>query len=221
MMPEWFDSEPLGWSCSMGRLANTRELILLGADPMRPANKAGNTPLKDAQRENYQDVIDFLKEYEKRANAFDSKTLIGKLETGMSYSAGGKKSTISFSRDGTFYNNAAEMEGLWQVQPENADGITQVPQLAIRYPKHDLEAFFEVEEVLRDFPYKGGMKLKCIKSTGDFLIGHEIKSCAQGTSYGLTLKSHDGKALCFHKKKDHYEGHDVFWATLGDRSEAI
>ena len=60
MMPEWFNAEPLGWSCSMGRLANTRELILLGADPMRPANQAGNTPLKDAQRERYQDVIDFL-----------------------------------------------------------------------------------------------------------------------------------------------------------------
>jgi hypothetical protein len=41
-MPEWFDSEPLGWSTSMGKLANTRELILLGADPLRPANTAGN-----------------------------------------------------------------------------------------------------------------------------------------------------------------------------------
>lgn len=68
-MPEWYDSEPLGWSASMGRLANTRELILLGADPLRPANKAGNTPLTDAKREGYQDVVTFLQEYQKRAQS--------------------------------------------------------------------------------------------------------------------------------------------------------
>lgn len=79
-MPEWYDSEPLGWSASMGRLANTRELILLGADPLRPANKAGNTPLADAKREGYQDVVTFLEEYQKHAKSLATAASTQKLQ---------------------------------------------------------------------------------------------------------------------------------------------
>jgi hypothetical protein len=66
-MVEWFDSEPLGWAASLGQLDSVRVLIELGADPLRPANKAGNTPMSDAQRERHQHVISFLEEYEQRA----------------------------------------------------------------------------------------------------------------------------------------------------------
>lgn len=66
-MAEWFDSEPLGWAASLGHLDSVRALIELGADPFRPANKAGNTPMSDAQRERHQHVIRFLEEYEQRA----------------------------------------------------------------------------------------------------------------------------------------------------------
>ena len=66
-MVEWFDSEPLGWAASLGQLDSVRALIELGADPLRPANKAGNTPMSDAQRERHQHVIRFLEEYEQRA----------------------------------------------------------------------------------------------------------------------------------------------------------
>ena len=47
-MTDWFDSEPLGWAASFGELYAVIELIKLGADPFRPANQAGNTPLSDA-----------------------------------------------------------------------------------------------------------------------------------------------------------------------------
>ena len=66
-MVEWFDSEPLGWAASLGQLDSVRALIESGADPLRPANKAGNTPMSDAQRERHQHVISFLEEYEQRA----------------------------------------------------------------------------------------------------------------------------------------------------------
>jgi hypothetical protein len=62
-MTDWFDSEPLGWAASFGQLDAVRVLIECGADPLRPSNAAGNTPLKDAQREGHAHVVRFLKEY--------------------------------------------------------------------------------------------------------------------------------------------------------------
>lgn len=50
-IPTWYDSEPLGWAASFGQLHSIIELIKLGADPIRPVNKAGNSPLSDAVRE--------------------------------------------------------------------------------------------------------------------------------------------------------------------------
>jgi len=62
-MADWFDSEPLGWAASFGELKAVIALIECGADPLRPANKAGNTPLRDAQREKHESTIAFLKWY--------------------------------------------------------------------------------------------------------------------------------------------------------------
>ena len=56
------DSEPLGWAASFGQLDAIRALISCGADPLRPANKAGQTPLSDATRERHQHVVDFFNE---------------------------------------------------------------------------------------------------------------------------------------------------------------
>mmetsp|Transcript_1551 Transcript_1551/g.5697 ORF Transcript_1551/g.5697 Transcript_1551/m.5697 type:complete len:501 (-) Transcript_1551:839-2341(-) len=66
-MTSWFDSEPLGWAASLGQLAAVIALIKVGADPSRPANKAGNTPLSDAQREGHGHVIAFLSSYSQSA----------------------------------------------------------------------------------------------------------------------------------------------------------
>ena len=54
-----------GWAASFGEINALIELIKLGADPLLPPNKAGNTPLTDAQRERHQHVVHFLQEYEK------------------------------------------------------------------------------------------------------------------------------------------------------------
>ena len=62
-MPVWFDSEPLGWAASFGQLDAVRALIECGADPLRPPNAAGQTPLSDAQREGHAHVVRFLKEF--------------------------------------------------------------------------------------------------------------------------------------------------------------
>jgi len=61
-MGVWYDSEPLGWAASFGLIRSIIVLILHGADPLRPANKAGNTPLKDAERERYVKTASFLRE---------------------------------------------------------------------------------------------------------------------------------------------------------------
>jgi hypothetical protein len=66
-MSEWFDSEPLGWAASFGQLDAVIALIQCGADPFRPKNKAGYTPLTDAQRERHGHIVDFLREYQRRA----------------------------------------------------------------------------------------------------------------------------------------------------------
>jgi ankyrin repeat protein len=65
-MTDWFDSEPLGWAASFGRLDIVILLIKLGANPLLPPNKAKNTPLSDAIREGHQKVVDFLRQYESR-----------------------------------------------------------------------------------------------------------------------------------------------------------
>ena len=64
-MTAFYDSEPLGWAASHGHLGAVVALIQCGADPLRPANKAGNTPLTDALREGHAHVATFLKEYKK------------------------------------------------------------------------------------------------------------------------------------------------------------
>mmetsp|Transcript_8549 Transcript_8549/g.22351 ORF Transcript_8549/g.22351 Transcript_8549/m.22351 type:complete len:505 (+) Transcript_8549:86-1600(+) len=65
-MTPWYDSEPLGWAASFGQLGAVIALIQCGADPLRPKNKAGYTPLTDAMRERHTHVIDFLNEYRRR-----------------------------------------------------------------------------------------------------------------------------------------------------------
>jgi len=62
-MTNWFDSEPLGWAASFGQCKAIEALCAAGADPRRPANTAGNTPLKDAQREKHGKAIKLLEEY--------------------------------------------------------------------------------------------------------------------------------------------------------------
>ena len=62
-MTDWYDSEPLGWAASFGQLDAVRALIECGADPLRPPNAAGNTPLRDAEREGHAHVVRFLKEF--------------------------------------------------------------------------------------------------------------------------------------------------------------
>merc|ERR1719355_94497 len=59
----WFDSEPLGWAASFGQCGAIEALCAAGADPRRPANLAGNTPLKDAQREGHSKAINLINEY--------------------------------------------------------------------------------------------------------------------------------------------------------------
>ena len=65
-MAAWFDSEPLGWAASLGQLGAVIALIQCGADPLRPKNKAGFTPLTDAMRERHMHVSKFLLEYKRR-----------------------------------------------------------------------------------------------------------------------------------------------------------
>merc|ERR1719327_1363978 len=59
----WFDSEPLGWAASFGQCKAIEALCAAGADPRRPANLAGYTPLTDAQREGHTKAIALLEEY--------------------------------------------------------------------------------------------------------------------------------------------------------------
>ena len=66
-MTDWFDSEPLGWAASFGELDAVRALIECGADPLRPPNAAGQTPLTDAEREGHAHVVRFLKEFAYRS----------------------------------------------------------------------------------------------------------------------------------------------------------
>jgi len=59
----WFDSEPLGWAASFGQCKAIEALCAAGADPRRPANTSGNTPLSDAQREGHSKAIELINEY--------------------------------------------------------------------------------------------------------------------------------------------------------------
>merc|ERR1719502_2414070 len=71
-MTRWYDSEPLGWAASFGQCRAIEALVAHGADPRRPANLAGNTPLKDAQRERHTKAIQLLEDY------LSGRRLIGK-----------------------------------------------------------------------------------------------------------------------------------------------
>jgi hypothetical protein len=62
-MTSWFNSEPLGWAASFGQLDAVKTLIEVGADPGRPPNKAGFTPITDAEREKHSEVSFFLRQY--------------------------------------------------------------------------------------------------------------------------------------------------------------
>ena len=76
-MTDWYDSEPLGWAASFGQLDAVRALIEYGADPLRPPNAAGNTPLRDAEREGHAHVVRFLKEYAyRKAHGVTSESVI-------------------------------------------------------------------------------------------------------------------------------------------------
>jgi len=76
-MTDWYDSEPLGWAASFGQLDAVRALIECGADPLRPPNAAGNTPLRDAEREGHAHVVRFLKEYAyRKAHGVTSESVI-------------------------------------------------------------------------------------------------------------------------------------------------
>ena len=61
-MTEWFDSQAVGWAASFGQVGALRCLVDLGADPM-VVNKANNTALSDANRENHRACIAYLEEY--------------------------------------------------------------------------------------------------------------------------------------------------------------
>jgi hypothetical protein len=62
-MTSWYDSEPLGWAASLGQLDAVKALIEAGADPGRPPNKAGYTPITDAEREAHSDIAFYLRQY--------------------------------------------------------------------------------------------------------------------------------------------------------------
>merc|ERR1719375_115874 len=68
-MVDWFDSEPLGWAASFGQCRAIEALCAAGADPRRPANLAGQTPLTDAEREGHKKAISPIKEYLSGARA--------------------------------------------------------------------------------------------------------------------------------------------------------
>merc|ERR1719327_474477 len=72
-MTDWFDSEPLGWAASFGQCKAIEALCAAGADPSRPANLAGNTPLSDAQREGHKKAIELIKEYLSGARSIGKK----------------------------------------------------------------------------------------------------------------------------------------------------
>lgn len=73
MMP-WYNSEPLGWAASLGHLNAVIALIECGADPQRPPNLAGFTPLMDALRENHMHIAKFLIQYKWRKEGRTPRT---------------------------------------------------------------------------------------------------------------------------------------------------
>eukprot|EP00239_Pterosperma_sp_CCMP1384_P001094 CAMPEP_0197844896 /NCGR_PEP_ID=MMETSP1438-20131217/1874_1 /TAXON_ID=1461541 /ORGANISM="Pterosperma sp., Strain CCMP1384" /LENGTH=122 /DNA_ID=CAMNT_0043455925 /DNA_START=62 /DNA_END=430 /DNA_ORIENTATION=- len=74
IMKAWHDSTPLGWAAAFGQLSAVIKLIQLGADPLKPPNKVGNTPLRSAKRERHSAVVDFLEKYETRLTGFSSSS---------------------------------------------------------------------------------------------------------------------------------------------------
>jgi len=99
-MTAWYDSEPLGWAASFGQLGAVIALIQLGADALLPPNKAGYTPLTDAQRERHSHVVTFLQEYEKQKRGIGcSGTARAPVQETMGASAAGPATHAIFDRN--------------------------------------------------------------------------------------------------------------------------
>ena len=62
-MTDWYDTEPLSWAASFNQLDCIIALIEGGADPLRPPNETGNTPLSDAYREKHTDSFALLENF--------------------------------------------------------------------------------------------------------------------------------------------------------------
>jgi hypothetical protein len=175
-LTDWHDSEPLGWSASLGNLAATIKLIQLGADPLRPKNKSGYTPLTDAKREKYEAVIKFLEAYELRASILDPDTFRSKIANVHEFkiNQGTVTGVVEFSVDGSFYNHLAEMSGEWHIDHGSAaDG--DGPKLIMNYPDNKIEAAFAVIKIYKGGIFHGGIRLKCVRSTGHFMSGVTLK----------------------------------------------
>lgn len=140
----------------------------------------------------------------------------------MTYHCGDREGKISFSTDGKFVNDFNKLEGKWLIEPANADGINETPLLKIFYPSQNIEAEFEAT-LLKDFPFKGGVSLKCSKSTGEFLFGHEIKSLSSERIVTAELKNYkeDNMALVLHGRQEHHFGHDARWLKIGPKENSI
>lgn len=174
-LTDWHDSEPLGWSASFGNLAATIKLIQLGADPLRPMNKSGFTPLTDAKREKYDAVIKFLEAYELRASNLDPDTLRSKIANQYEIEQGTVKGAFEFSKDGSFYNHLAEMSGKWHIDHADLD----CTKLMINYPDNKIEAAFAVTKVHKEGIFDGRIELKCLRSTGHFMNSVTLKPMSE------------------------------------------
>ena len=62
-MTPWYNSEPLGWAASFNQLDCIIALIESGADPRRPKNDAGFTPMGDANREKHSAAAEMLETF--------------------------------------------------------------------------------------------------------------------------------------------------------------
>ena len=83
-MTPWVDSEPLGWAASFGELKAVIALIQAGADPLRPANKAGFTPLTDAMREKKWRTVRFLNAYTEIVQSLQEGSQVEDVDSEMS-----------------------------------------------------------------------------------------------------------------------------------------
>ena len=79
----------------------------------------------------------------------------------MDYIIGKKETVVSFAQGGQFYNHGAELEGQWRVDDVNPQDKYGTPNVYVTYPAHNIEAVFELTEVMREFPHNGGVILEC------------------------------------------------------------